>query len=393
MPEFGPSSGDELHRERHLQHRMQQWLICGFGVTWVLLVAVLTVELVCRHSRPQELAAAPAAEVQGKLEEENDQLREQLVLALAERDEARSQIQPQVQLAAKLRDELGRKDAALDDALARCEDLSRRNDELLAESSQPLVRESAEPALVAREPLVEAINQLLLEAAFTTYRLLHVDAVRDRTLAGTVWSLCNERGTAIGGVRAERCRVDFDPVARTALFVLEEGYVSKAGERSPFTGGKLGFVVAGVEPERWLSGALRDLADLGGGPISPAASKQPVVLDDESKARVVESLRELLRPEGYDVVHVGRIEGGVLVGVRFERADPSGHGTKAIEARRCRIFRVLPSDYIELSFQEGHIEDRGGERPFVGDAYRVPLPGLDTRLWQKSLGDLVVDRS
>ncbi|MEM9802355.1 MAG: hypothetical protein AAGA20_18655 [Planctomycetota bacterium] len=221
-----------------------------------------------------------------------------------------------------------------------------------------------------------------------------------RTWTGPVVArLLDDRGRVVGMLKSDRMRLEVGRASRTVTLVLESGYESRAGMRSPFEGGAwlppeaggTGRSVVGgvrrvflgsVDPEPWIE-ALPELVD---------PEELEPVLDDgtwdlaDVRVRLVRLLRDAATSgdPSWRLVAIGGVRGDVLRDVQFAELDAiTGRPRRRVFADTARLV-VRDAGGIEIRLRDGTV--RSGERvaPFLRGRYRIVLPRADVEAWQAS---------
>ncbi|MFO0981562.1 MAG: hypothetical protein U1E76_07375 [Planctomycetota bacterium] len=317
-------------------------------------------------------AAADGAALASKLED----LDARVVELEVEAERCRAARASQTQLIERLRATIDQKDRAFQALIARLEEAEQ------ARAQAPPAPPSSTPPL-PRDPLVEALNGLLLEHGIVEYRLLDHGGVKDGVIADSRWGSCNGHGIATAVLTARATVLARGALPGELVIELRDGFISRGSEQTPFTDGVVKIVVPQAIDEITRSAVLSALL--------PAASAPPVArilpLD-----RLEPVLSELLEKQGYYLRRIESLDGSDLKRIVLEEGAPGSAPKRTITADTCHVQAVDPGGYIELLFENGSITTRGREMRFYGNRYRLPLPRTSPSEWEAALGAVVVPR-
>jgi hypothetical protein len=295
--------------------------------------------------------------------------------AQIEQGERRSRMQSQE--IERLRDELKRREDALNDTLRRIDEKGRAERE-----AQDSVKTDVPP--VPHDPLVEAINARLLEHSVLEYRLLEYGEVSEQELRDSRWALCNGRGTAIGVLFAARCQITKDPANHSIVIRLLDGWATHGAEKDPLTEQR--WVVPNANLEAWSGPPLDSLLAADPPPQAPPAPSPP------SLEKVREQLGNLLEKYGFTLRQLDAVEGTELKRIVVDEGANGTAPKRTISAELCRIQLVEPGGYVEFVFENGSITRRGREMRFYGNRYRLALPHSVPSEWQQALPGMLAKR-
>jgi hypothetical protein len=327
------------------------------------------------------------------------ELRERLSAVEAERDALRARV-------AQLEEELAReKEARLDRELAWLT-YTRSVAELLpaqagalpqfevvgGEDEQP---QAAEPpsgpsrqelaALERAAEVLVSLRALFASEAVRGLDLLEVGSVQDGWVGPVVFRMVDGQGRLSGSLFAERLRLEGSRAARSLAIVLERGYESHGGARTPFGSADepagpppWRIPMQGLDPQPWME-SLPELF---------ASQPGDVALDDGlwDVGWVRATLNGLLRQDTSSgwlrLKRLGGVQLGVLRDVHVEVLDEQGALERRIFADRLALEAL--GNGVLLRF-EGGVHVRGEERtPFLDGGHRVWLPRARAEDWRSA---------
>jgi hypothetical protein len=336
------------------------------------------------------------------------ELNDRLASVEAERDALRARVESlELELAREREARLAREQAWLAYTRAVAELLPSHGEALPAfevqgaapEASKPAETPSSEPSakeVAARKRAEEVragLRALLASEAVRGLDLLEVGSVQDGFVGPVVFRLTDGQGRLSGSLFAERLRLEGSRAARSLALVLESGYESHAGERTPFGAQDepagpppWRIPLQGLNPDPWIE-SLPELF---------AADAAANALDDGlwNTSWVRLTLNSLLRQDTSSgqlrVKRLGGVELGVLRDVHVEVLDAQGVLEQRIFADRLSLEAL--GDGVLLRF-EGGVHVRGEERtPFLEGGYRVWLPRARAEEWRAAGLPGLVDR-
>jgi hypothetical protein len=197
-----------------------------------------------------------------------------------------------------------------------------------------------------------------------------------RGIGPVVFRCLDERGRLTGSLSAARLRLEGSLAAHTLTFVLEDGFESRGGERTPFLDGERRIPLTEVDPEPWM----RECPEL----FDPA---DRVRANDDGLWSLTDVRRELNRLLALDThlgwyrLHsLGGVLGRELVDVQLEEMESSGRLARRLFADRLAL--VLEDASVVLELADG-ASVRGGEKtPFRDGRHRIVLPGVPLDAWR-----------
>ena len=225
------------------------------------------------------------------------------------------------------------------------------------------------------EAILLTLRTMLRVEEVTGLDLLEVGRVAPGGVGPVVFRLLDGRGRLTGGLTAEHLRLEASVTARTLTLVLENGFESHGGERTPFRGGIRRIVVPYVDPRPYVealpelfpAGQDRRLLDDGGWPL----------------ARVRTDLNALLRGATgggwWRLRHLDGVRAGVLVGVHLEAYDAEGRLERRLFADAMEL--ALDGDAVRIELTDGVVVRGASRTPFQGGVYRIYLPRADVAAW------------
>lgn len=240
-------------------------------------------------------------------------------------------------------------------------------EELAAEAAEEARRE-------ASEAVRRSLNALLRTEEVWGLDVLEAGDLHDGFTGPVVIRLLDEHGRLAGSLAAERLRLEGSISGRTLTIVLEDGYESHRGERTPFDDGVRRIVLALTNPAPWIETLPELFSDeqLGG------------VLDDGrwDLARVQSELNDVLAlaPGGsWRLRHLAGVVEDELQQVHLSELDAQGRLVRHVFADRMHIERLEGG--CQLVLEDG-VSMRGDEKSAFRDGrYRIVLPGIPGSAW------------
>lgn len=327
------------------------------------------------------------------------ELRERLIAVEAERDALRNQVASlQLELAQEKEARLGREQAWLEYTRAVAELLPAQGEAMpgfeVSGAEQPPPEGATQdegatepdPGLAARDRAAEVLatlRALLAAEAVRGLDLLEVGSVQDGWTGPVVLRLVDGQGRLSGSLFAERLSLEGSRAARTLTIVLERGYESHGGARTPFGAADepagpppWRIPLPGLDPEPWRESLPELFAEL--------AEERPHDDGLWNTAWVRATLNALLREDTTSgllrLKRLGGVELSILRDVHVEVLDREGVLERRIFADRLSIEALGRG--VLLRF-EGGVHVRGEERtPFLDGGYRVWLPRARAEAWR-----------
>ena len=326
----------------------------------------------------------------------------------AERDALRARVESlELELAREKEARLAREQAWLAYTRAVAELLPAHGAVLPMVEVQGAASEAAlDPAAPPTEPTAEevaarkraeevraSLRALLASEAVRGLDLLEIGSVQDGFVGPVVFRLTDGQGRLSGSLFAERLRLEGSRAARSLALVLEKGYESHAGERTPFgaqdePAGPPPWRIPlhGLDPDPWIE----SLPELFATDVAVNA------LDDGSwnTSWVRLTLNNLLHQDTSSgllrLKRLGGVDLGVLRDVHVEVLDAQGVLEQRIFADRLSLETL--GHGVLLRF-EGGVHVRGEERtPFLEGGYRIWLPRARAEDWRAAGLPGLVDR-
>ncbi len=340
-----------------------------------------------RAANEAGVAAAASTSTELSAAETDAALREQI-------DELRAQLTREQELRLEREREWLRYTRAIDalsgDALQhgpRFESQAPADEEPVDETPEA---EAVDPALLARSAEIErSLRALLAVEGVRGMDLLEAGRLGDGWIGPVVFRLVDDQGRLAGSLGAQRLRLAGSRMARTLTLILEDGFESRGGARTPFetepqesesdeTFGVRRIELDEVDPQHWVQAA----PELFGG-IELVA---PVDDGQWSLTWVRANLNRLLRLDverGYwRVKTLGGVFEGQLRDVQLEQFDASGKLERRLFADRLSLERRERGVALLL---EGGALVRGDEKtPFLDGRYRIYLPRADHGEWNRA---------
>lgn len=284
--------------------------------------------------------------------------------------------------------------------------------EFLAEAMKPKPDPAAE-AIARREALRRARS---VEVGRRLQALLIADGVRGvdfletgllherngRSCVGPVVArLLDGRGRLVGMVRAEHLHLEVSRAARVVTVVLEDGFESRAGVRTPFpapagatpadTGapdvdvaapaGVRRIAFPSVDPRPWIE-AVPELVD---------RDDVDADLDDGTwdlpglRVRLTQLLAASA-PAGassWRIAGLGGVRQRRLMDVQFVELDAAGRVRRRVFADAAEV-RVPEAGSVEILLRDGSVKRGARVAPFLDGTYRILLPFADAPTWRAS---------
>ncbi|MEE2941576.1 MAG: hypothetical protein VX460_14410 [Planctomycetota bacterium] len=282
--------------------------------------------------------------------------------------------------------------------------------EFLAEAMRTKPDPAAE-ALARREALRRArsaevgrrLQALLIADGVRGIDLLETGLLHERNgrscVGPVVARLLDDRGRLVGMVRAEHLHLEVSRAARVVTVVLEDGFESRAGVRTPFpapagassaeTGAAGATAPAGVrrmafpsvDPRPWIE-AVPELVD-----------RDDVDADLDDGTWDLPGLRVRLTqllaassPAGassWRIAGLGGVRQRRLMDVQFVELDAAGQVRRRVFADVAEV-RVPGSGSVEILLRDGSVKRGARVAPFLEGTYRIVLPFADAPTWRAS---------
>jgi hypothetical protein len=263
---------------------------------------------------------------------------------------------------------------------------------LLEAARAPEPEPSAEEQALAERSaeIARALRALLAIEEVRGLDLLEAGRLGEGWIGPVVFRLLDDRGRLAGGLYAERLRLEGSRAARTLTLVLEDGYETRAGERSPFARasapepangpapgrGVRRIALPRVDPQPWLE----DLGEL----FATTRLDQPVDDGLWNLTYVRGTLNQLLREDPsagwWRLRALDGVLAGVLRGVHLEGFAPDGQLERHLFADRMQVLRA---DKGLLLLLEDGAQMRGDEKAaFLDGRFRIFLPRADAGAWE-----------
>ncbi len=260
--------------------------------------------------------------------------------------------------------------------------------EAQAEPGPPTV----DPATLERSAQIErSLRALLAVEGVRGMDLLEAGRLGDGWIGPVVFRLLDEQGRLAGSLGAERLRLAGSRTARTLTLILEEGFESRGGVRTPFDAPQ---IEAQTEPRESFGTRRIELDEVDPLHWAQAAPElfggAPLVapLDDGqwNLTWVRANLNRLLRLDverGYwRLKSLGGVSEGQLRDVQLEQFDSSGKLERRLFADRLALERRERG--VALLLGDGALV-RGDEKtPFLDGQYRIYLPRADQGEWNRA---------
>lgn len=282
----------------------------------------------------------------------------------------------------------------------------------LAEAMKPKPDPVAE-ALARREALRRArsaevgrrLQALLIADGVGGIDFLEIGLLHERNgrscVGPVVGRLLDDRGRLVGMVRAEHLYLEVSRAARVVTVVLEDGFESRAGVRTPFpappgaaaaegeAGEAGGAPAAGVrrmafpsvDPRPWIE-AVPELVD---------RDDVDADLDDGTwdlpglRVRLTQLLAASA-PAGassWRIAGLGGVRQRRLMDVQFVELDAAGQVRRRVFADVAEV-RVPGSGSVEILLRDGSVKRGPRVAPFLDGTYRILLPFADAPTWRAS---------
>ena len=261
--------------------------------------------------------------------------------------------------------------------------------EALEPEHDPLAEaEARQHALaVERGQSVQAsLRSLLMADGIRNLDFLEVGVPRKlegRSVVGpAIARVLDDRGRMIGMIKAERMRLEASRSTRSVTLVLEDGYESRRGKKTPFEGGVRRIFLSPVEPDHWIE-ALPDLVD---------KQSLELVIDDgrwdlvSVRAQLARLLSEGAREgaSSWRLVGLGGVRDGELRDIQFgEVAAGSGSISRRVFADAGRV-RAREDGGIEIVLTSGTVRRGDRTSPFLDGRFRLILPYANVEDWKRA---------
>lgn len=282
----------------------------------------------------------------------------------------------------------------------------------LAESMKPKPDPVAE-ALARREALRRArsaevgrrLQALLIADGVRGVDFLETGLLHDRNgrscVGPVVARLLDDRGRLIGMVRAEHLHLEVSRAARVVTVVLEDGFESRAGVRTPFPApaGATSAENGAGEPGAAAPAGVRRMAFPSVDP-RPWIEAVPELVDrDDVDADLDDGtwdlpglrvrLTQLLAasaPAGsssWRIAGLGGVRQRRLMDVQFVELDAAGQVRRRVFADAAEVC-VPGSGSVEILLRDGSVKRGARVAPFLDGTYRILLPFADAPTWRAS---------
>ncbi len=237
-----------------------------------------------------------------------------------------------------------------------------------------------DPAVVAARAraaeIARSLSALFKVEGLRGVDLLEIGTLGDGFVGPVAFRLLDDRGRLVGGLFAERLRLEASRSAKMVTVVLEDGCESAGETRTPFEGGVRRMPLVHVDPQAWFEAT----------PELFAADVLAPPNDDGlwDHARLRSELNRLLGLDGstgfFRVHSFGGVLGSELVDVHLEEFDSKGALARRFFADRLRI--ALDPPGVSLWLEDGAVVVGDAKEPFRNGAYRIYLPRVPIREWQ-----------
>ena len=237
-----------------------------------------------------------------------------------------------------------------------------------------------DPLAERGEEVLRSVRAFLVMGDLQSYDLLELGPPRlGAPLGGAgpaLFRILDDRGRLAGSLHAELLRFEGSRSGRTVTLVLEEGYESHGGIRTPFSDGMRRIPVPFLDPEPWHEalpelfppGAFADVEDDGR-------------WDREALRR---DLNDLLARDTslgwYRVRGLGGVVGEQLTDLHLEVLDESGRLSRRLFADRAWL-EVEPPGMV-LRMESGVILRGERKEAFRNGRYDVYLPRARPQEWR-----------
>jgi hypothetical protein len=356
---------------------------------------------------PSQAAEAVAAEPAPSAKELGARIAELERQLASERDARASEQSAHAEASKRLRDDLGREQeqriarerewlaytealAALDlplpaDVQFATQGGPQASPQISIGPEVPSADAASEEAARARSAgILRSLHTLLAMEQVRGLDLLECGTVKDGATGPVVFRLLDGDGRLAGSLFAERLRLEGSRAAKSVTLVLEDGYETRAGVKSPFEGaqpelGRPGVrrvLLGHVDPVPWLE----SLPELFGATTLESENDDGLW----NLTLVRQALNQLLREDAssgwYRLRELGGVKNGVLREVQVERFESDGKLERRLFADRLTI--VAEAQGIQLLLEEG-AQMRGDEKiPFLDGRFRIFLPRAKHEDWK-----------
>ena len=236
---------------------------------------------------------------------------------------------------------------------------------------------SEDPRSERDRELETGVRSLLAVEGFSGLDLLELGPVQPTGGAGpAVFRMLDDRGRLLGSLNAEVLRLEASRAARTITMVLEDGFESRGGNRTPFANGARRLLIPYVDPQPWID-ALPELFP----PTQLVADVDDGRWNLEEVRREMNGLLALETSSGWWRLHgLGGVIGNELRDVQLEQLADNGATRRRVFADSLRI--LLEDPGLLLVLQDGAILRGDKKTPFVDGSYRLFLPRAPRAEWR-----------
>ncbi len=206
--------------------------------------------------------------------------------------------------------------------------------------------------------------------------VLEMGSLGDGWVGPVAFRLLDDRGRLVGGLFAERLRLEASRSARTVAVVLEDGFETEGEERRPFVEGMRRIPLSHIDPQPWLE-ALPEL--FASDVLDPPNDDG---LWDHGKLRAeLNRLLGLDASAGFLRVHsFGGVMQDLIADVHLEQFDAEGHLERRLFADRLRI--VVDPQGSWLVLEGGAFVVGDSKEPFRNGEHRIFLTRAPYSEWR-----------
>ncbi len=206
--------------------------------------------------------------------------------------------------------------------------------------------------------------------------LLELGTLGEGWVGPVAFRLLDDRGRLVGGLFAERLRLEASRSARTVALVLEEGFETQGEERLPFADGVRRIPMSHIDPQPWLE-ALPEL--FASDVLDPP--NDDGLWDHEKLRAELNRLLGLVASAGFLRVHsFGGVMQDVIVDVHLEQFDAEGHLERRLFADRMRILVDPEGSWLVL--EGGAFVVGDSKEPFRNGEHRIFLTRAPYSEWR-----------
>jgi hypothetical protein len=238
-------------------------------------------------------------------------------------------------------------------------------------------------ALERAAEIHRSVRALMTAEEIAGLDLLEIGLPGEGAVGPVVFRLLDDRGRLAGSMSAERMRLEGSVAGRSLVIVLEEGFESHKGVRTPFRHGVRRIALPHVDPAPWIE-SMPELFDgtRVGGDADDGFWDLRAVRRDLGAVLDLDGAGE----DGgrhWRCVHVSGVSGERLLGVHMAELDEGGRKIRHLFADRMTIERRGTG--AELILEDGVSVVGDVKIAFVDGVFRIRLAFVPEDAWEAVL--------